>query len=62
MAFKIGAGWDDPDRWDSYSKETTTTKRPRRTNGLRTEHNDIEDEDSVEMVTAQLCCPRYIVF
>jgi hypothetical protein len=50
------------DRWDSYAKKTTTTKRPRRTNGLRTEHNDIEVEHSVDMVTAQLCCSRFMVF
>jgi len=37
------------DRWDSYAKKTSTTKRPRRTNGLRAEHNDIEDEHSVDM-------------
>lgn len=36
-------------RGNLYAKETTTTERPRRRNRLRTEHNDIEDEDSVDM-------------
>ena len=49
-------------RGNLYAKETTTTERPRRRNRLRAEHNDIEDEDSVDMVTAQFCCSRFMVF